>query len=60
MYHVLEAEWTDTSFKDIVFGTEAFHGPFETYEKALDQWKRCTFSPKLDICCHRAFIFKEA
>lgn len=56
MFYVVGGEWTDTRFKDIVWGTEEHYGPFETYDEALKEWKRRTFNQKLDICTHRMMI----
>jgi hypothetical protein len=49
--------WKDTSFTEIVAEKEVF-GPFDTYKKALDIWRRNTYTVKLDNCLHR-FIIRE-
>lgn len=48
--------YTDTNFESLVPGTEEVYGPYEYYQDAMDQWKRASFSPKLDIAGHRLFI----
>lgn len=55
MYNVVGGVWTDTSFKDITYGTEEFYGPFERYEDAEDCWRSRTWR-NVDICSHRLFI----
>lgn len=56
MFKVTGGIFTGTDFDEIVPGTEEEYGPYDTYEEALNQWKRATFSPKLDICTHRLLI----
>lgn len=55
-YKVKGGVYTDTNFESLVPGTEEEYGPFDYYQDALDQWKRASFSPKLDIAGHRLFI----
>lgn len=56
MYEVYGGVWTDTRWKDIVWGTEEYYGPFDTYQQAKQAWVSGMFNQKLDICTHRLFI----
>jgi hypothetical protein len=60
MYYVRGGVFTDTSFTKVIPGTEEEYGPFESYEQALTEWKRRTFTQKLDICTHRMKIERES
>lgn len=59
MFYVRGGIYTDTSFSELVPGTEENYGPFKTHQKALEEWKRRTFTQKLDICTHRMKIEEE-
>ena len=54
-YVVVGGVYTDTRFKDIVWGTEEHYGPFDTYEEALNVW-RGRMGWMVDTCSHRLFI----
>ena len=57
MFMVHGGVYKDTTFTGPVEeGTQEIYGPFTTYEEALEEWKRRTFTGKLDICTHRVFI----
>ena len=56
MFYVRGGIFCDTKFEKVEPGTEESYGPFDTYQEALDEWKRRTFTQKLDICTHRMFI----
>lgn len=59
IYSVVGGVYTDTRFKDIVWGTEEHYGPFATYGEAEDVWRSKTWR-LVDICEHRLFIIKES
>lgn len=60
MFYVRGGVFTDTTFTEVTPGTEEEYGPFDTYEKALEEWKRRTFTQRLDICTHRMKIERES
>jgi hypothetical protein len=58
-YIVKGGIFTDTTFTDVVPGTEEIYGPFDTYEKAKQAWMSGMFNWKLDICTHRLRIIAQ-
>jgi hypothetical protein len=46
---------TDTTFTEIVPGTEEVYGPFEDYDHAVNVW-RGKMGTNIDICEHRLFV----
>lgn len=56
MFWVYGGIFEDTKFSKVIEGTEERYGPFKTYKKALEEWKRRTFTQRLDICTHRMLI----
>ena len=56
MYYVRGGIFETTEFKNVCKGTEECYGPFTTYEQALEEWKRRTFTQRIDICTHRVLI----
>lgn len=59
MFWVKGGIFESTEFKDVCEGTEECYGPFDTYEAALEEWKRRTFTQRLDICTHRVMITEK-
>lgn len=55
MYKVIGGVWTDTTFTEIVAGTEEEYGPFDTYDEAVKVW-RGRMGWMVDTCEHRLFI----
>lgn len=55
-YMVVGGIYRDTTFTEVVPGTEESYGPFYTRPEALKAWISGTFNYKLDICTHRLFI----
>jgi hypothetical protein len=55
MFVVEGGEFTGTDFQNVIPGTEEFHGPFDTYEEALETWSGRARA-NLDTCCHRVTI----
>jgi hypothetical protein len=55
MYNVIGGVWTDTTFTEIVPGTEEEYGPFESYDEAVKVW-RGRMGWMVDTCEHRLFI----
>lgn len=55
MYMVIGGVWTDTSWNDVVPGTEEEYGPFESYEEAVKVW-RGRMGWMVDTCEHRLFV----
>lgn len=53
-YIVRGGVYTDTTFKKLE-GREERYGPFDSYEKAVSQWRSGT-GWNVDVCCHRLFI----
>jgi hypothetical protein len=54
-YYVEGGVFTDTTFTDIVPGTDERYGPFKDYDHALSVW-RGKMGWNIDICSHRLFI----
>lgn len=54
-HYILGGVYTDTSFEEIVPGTEEAYGPFVTYDAAVEFW-RGRMMRNVDICEHRLFI----
>lgn len=55
MFEVHGGVHTDTSFTEIVPGTEESYGPFRTYQEAVNVW-RGKMGLKIDICEHRLWV----
>lgn len=55
-FYVRGGIFQDTRFENVCEGTEECYGPFETYQEAKEEWKRRTFTQRLDICTHRMKI----
>lgn len=54
-YIVKGGIYTDTSFLELIEGTEEEYGPFDHYCEAFSKWSGAS-RQKIDICCHRLFI----
>lgn len=55
LYYITGGVHTDTSFDEIVPGTEESYGPYENYDDAVKAW-RGFMGRNIDICEHRLFI----
>ena len=56
MYYVKGGVW-DNNFEEVQQPEQ--YGPYTTYERALQEWRRRTFTQQLDNCFHRLEIVKE-
>lgn len=56
MYYVKGGIYAD-DFKTIE--KEEKYGPFDTYEIALAEWRRRTFTPLIDNAFHKLWIFHD-
>lgn len=57
-YKVIGGIFIDTTFTEVIKGTEQHFGPFDTYEEARRMWHRHTFTQLLDNCYHRLSVIK--
>ncbi len=57
MYYVIGGEYTDTDFEEFKDGKGEEYGPFETYEKAEEIWRKHSWL-NVDTCNCR-FSIKE-
>lgn len=49
-FWIVGGEYRDTSFSEIVTGTQCLDGPFPTYETALSQWRRMAGETRSNAC----------
>lgn len=49
-FWIVGGEYRDTSFDEIVGGTQRLTGPFPSYEAALAQWRRIATESRCDAC----------
>lgn len=54
-FYIIGGIHTDTTFTEIVPGTEEEYGPFATRDEAVKVW-RGKMGWKVDTCEHRLFI----
>ena len=55
-YYVKGGVHTGATFSELE--TTEKYGPFNTYNEALVEWRRKTFTQMLDNCYHRLYIVK--
>jgi len=55
MFKVEGGVYTNTSFQDLVPGTQEVYGPFDSYEEAYKTWSGKARA-NIDVCCHRLVI----
>lgn len=58
MFYVTGGEYTDTSFKTLIAGTEEEYGPFASEDEALRVWKTQAMA-KIDNCHHRLTVVRR-
>lgn len=49
-FWIVGGEYRDTSFRELVTGTQTLAGPYSHYEDALSQWKRLASATRADAC----------
>lgn len=54
-FWVVGGEFTDTTFTELIPGTQERYGLFSSYDNAYKEWKAKT-GWKVDNCHHRLFI----
>ncbi len=57
-YYIKGGVYTDTTFRELVEGTEEQYGPFSSHSEAMEFWGGVARA-KIDNCCHRLQITCE-
>ena len=55
MYYVAGGRYTDTHFDRLIDDTGEWHGPFNSYEQAFEEWRARMFA-QIDDSHFRLFV----